>query len=349
MSENDLSFINGNIHEVARCKYGENAYQSPAVLFSVGNEDPLGLDKFQLISGAPLSYNNYCDIDRLLQTVTHIAATFNLNCGSTPHIVVGAKHGNACGAGVHSYYQHEAIKRAVTGDFQALFGGLVMLNFAVDVEEAELLLSYKSETRRLLDGIIAPWFSPEAIEMLKRKGDKCRFVANNALSELDRYSLDTEMITRYVRGGFMGQPNYTYILDINDEDLKKYGQVSETQKYDMMLAKAICDTSNSNTITIVKACQLLGNGVGQQSRVSGAKLAIRIADDNCHNYSGAVAASDSFFPFTDGPEALVVAGITAILSTSGSVNDPKIIDYCAKCEVPLWLIPDTKGRGFYNH
>ena len=349
MDKTDFVFGKGGIFKVAECEYGENKYQSPAALFSVNSEDPLSLDKFQLVSGKPLSYNNYCDLDRLLQTMTHIASTFDLNCGSSPYITVGVKHGNACGAGVHDIDRHETIKRTVTGDPQALFGGLVMLNFAVDVEEAELLLSYKTEVRRLLDGIIAPWFSPEAIELLKRKGDKCRFVANAALSELDRHSLDTEPIVRYVRGGFLGQPNYTYILDINDPDLKRYGQVKEIQEYDFMLAKAICDTSNSNTITIVKDGQLLGNGVGQQSRIGGAKLAIRTAKDSCHNYSDAVAVSDSFFPFTDGVETLVVAGITAILSTSGSVNDQKVIDYCNMCEVPLWLIPDTKGRGFYNH
>lgn len=349
MSEKKSIFGKSNITKVAECKYGENKYQSPATLFSIGSHDPLSLDKFELVSGTPLSYNNYCDLDRLLQTMTHIAATFDLNCGSTPFIAIGAKHGNACGAGVHDIDRYETIKRTVTGDFQALFGGLVMLNFSVDVEEAELLLSYKSETRRLLDGIIAPSFSQEAIALLKRKGDKCRFVANEFLAELDRHSLDQELIPRYVRGGFLEQPNYTFILDINDPDLKKYGEVSEIQEYDFMLAKAICDTSNSNTITIVKDGQLLGNGVGQQSRVAGAQLAIKIADDNCHNYHGAVAASDSFFPFNDGPEALIHADIKAIISTSGSVNDPKLIDYCNMCEVPLWLIPDTKGRGFYNH
>lgn len=337
------------ISRVAECKYGENAYQSPAALCSVNSEDPLSLDKFQLVAGTPLSYNNYCDIDRLLQTMTHIAATFDSNCADVPYIALGAKHGNACGAGIHFLDEKETIKRMVIGDLQALFGGLVMLNFAVDVEEAELLLSYQTEKRRLLDGVIAPWFSPEAIAMLSRKGDKCRFVANSALSELDRYSLDTEIIPRYVRGGFLEQPNYTYILELDDPDLKKYGEVPETVSFDLLLAKAICDTSNSNTITIVQDGKLLGNGVGQQSRVAGAQLAIKLASDNGHNLCGAVAASDSFFPFTDAPEALAVAGIKAIISTSGSVNDQKVIDYCNKCEVSLWLIPDTKGRGFYNH
>lgn len=349
MNKTDSIFEKGDIFKVAECKYGENAYQSPAALFSNGRSDPLSLSQFQLVSGMPLSYNNYCDLDRLLQTVSHIAATFDLNRGMVPYIAVGVKHGNACGVGIDDNNRPEAIKKMVTGDLQAIFGGLVMVNFPIDQEEAELLLTYKSGGRRLLDGIIAPWFSPEAIELLKRKGDKCRFVANAALSELDRHSLDAELIVRYVRGGYLQQPNYTYILNLEDPDLQVYGVADEKEEDDLLLAKAICDTSNSNTITIVKGGQLLGNGAGRQSRVGAAKLALAIATDNGHQVFSAVAASDSFFPFTDGPETLITAGIMTIISTSGSVNDQKIIDFCQNNGAVLYLIPDIKGRGFYNH
>ncbi len=342
-------FIFGDNVIVAECKYGENAYQSPAALLSAGTGDSLGLDKFFLMSGMPLSYNNYCDLDRLLQTMTHVAATFDLNRGMVPYIALGAKHGNACGAGIHDNDKLETIKKMVIGDLQALFGGLVMLNFAVDVDEAELLLTYKTASRRLLDGVIAPWFSPEAVALLKRKGDKCRFISNNALLDLNRNSLDQEFIFRHVRGGYLSQPNYTYILHLENEDLKMYGTADEAEEDDLLLAKAICDTSNSNTITIVKDGQLLGNGVGQQSRVAGAELALSIAKKNGHDVFRAVAASDSFFPFTDGPAALIKKGIQTIVSTSGSINDQKVIDICQSHGVVLYLVSDSKGRGFYNH
>ena len=349
MENKNLSF-DLKATQVAVCKYGENAYQSPAALFSSKTDDELGLDKFQLVAGTPLSYNNYCDLDRLLQTMTHIAATFDLNCGRMPYIAIGAKHGNTCGAGVDQADRFLVIKKMVTGDLQSLFGGLVMLNFPVDVKEAELLLSFKASPRRLLDGIIAPWFSPEAISMLSRKGDKCRFVANPKLSELDRNSLDLQPVHRYVRGGLLLQPNYTYILKFDDPELIKYsGPIFDFIRDDLFLAKAICDTSNSNTITIVKNGQLLGNGVGQQSRVNGAELALGIADKNGHDLDGSVAASDSFFPFTDAPEVLIESGVKVILSTSGSVNDKKVIEFCEEKGAYLLLIPDTKGRGFFNH
>ncbi|PIP34708.1 hypothetical protein COX21_01500 [Candidatus Falkowbacteria bacterium CG23_combo_of_CG06-09_8_20_14_all_41_10] len=332
----------------AACKYGENAYQSPAALYTRDLDDPLGLDKFKLISGTAPSYNNYGDLDRLLQTITHIAATFDINHGIVPKIAIGVKHGNACGVGV-SHDQSSAIKKMVTGDPTALFGGLVMVNFPIKAETAELLLTHATENRRLLDGIIAPDFTPEAIDLLKRKGDKCRFIANQKLAELNRWRVDEEIIVRYVRGGFLLQPNYTFILDLASPDLKKYGEATITEEDDMLLAKAISDTSNSNTITIVKDGQLLANGVGQQSRVRGAKLAFELGDDNNHDLRGAAASSDSFFPYIDGPEVLALAGIKAIISTSGSIRDKEVIDFCQQRGMALYLIPDAKGRGFFNH
>ena len=132
-------------------------------------------------------------------------------------------------------------------------------------------------------------------------------------------------------------------------DLEKSGQATETQEKDLLLAKAICDTSNSNTIALVKDAQLIGNGVGQQDRVSAANLATMRAEAANHFIVGAVAASDSFFPFPDAPEVLIAAGVKVILSTSGSVNDSKSVDVCQKASVPLYLIPDTLGRGFFGH
>ena len=117
----------------------------------------------------------------------------------------------------------------------------------------------------------------------------------------------------------------------------------------MMLAWAIGSTSNSNTLTLVKNNQLIGNGVGQQDRVGAAQLAITRAKRSGHDVAGAVAYSDSFFPFTDGPQTLIDAGTTAIFTSSGSVKDKATIDVCAKHGVALYMIPDQVGRGFFGH
>lgn len=339
--------------KIIPCKYGENGYQTPAALYACSTDDPLSLDKFKLVAGTDPSYNNICDLDRLIQTMTHVAATCEANNGGAsyiPFIALAVKHGNTCGASIGANID-TIVQRMVMGDPLAIFGGLVMLNFPVTGKVAEDLLSYgmPDGQRRLLDGIIAPSFDEEAIKMLARKGDKCRFIANPALSNISRESLDTAPRFRYVRGGFLSQPNYTFILDLGDPELKKYGQATLQQEQDMLLAKAICDTSNSNTITIVSDLALIGNGVGQQARVYGAQLALTRTQACNHSAIGACAASDSFFPFADGVKTLAEAGVRAIVSTSGSVKDNEVIEYCQKNNIVLYLIPDKLGRGFFGH
>lgn len=340
LSEGDYKSVFGK--KLAPCKYGENGYQTPSALYTSGSDDPLSLDKFDVVEGTPPSYNNYCDIDRLLQTATHIAAGFHKNRGKTPQIAVGGKHGNCCGAAIGNSPE-DVVKKMLAGDPLSIFGGLILLNFPVDESIAALLAG------KMLDGVIAPDFRPEAIAMLRRKGDKCRFIRNLALSSLDSKSLDQAERFRYVRGGFLKQPNYTFILDLNSSESVKHTTASEEVENDLLLAWAVGSTSNSNTITIVKSGQLLGNGVGQQDRVGAAKLAIERANRSKHELKGASAYSDSFFPFPDAPKTLIDAGISAILSTSGSVRDNETIELCKQEGVVLYMVPDSIGRGFFNH
>ncbi|MDA8388043.1 MAG: hypothetical protein M0Z58_05185 [Nitrospiraceae bacterium] len=333
------------------CKYGENGYQVPAALYGGGSADPLALEKFRIVAGTEPSYNNLCDLDRLLQTVTHIAASFEANRGKAPLISVGVKHGNSCGAAVAADNPAEAARRMIMGDPLAIFGGLVMVNYPVTEDVAEALVTHgmPEGQRRPLDGIIAPSFDSGATGFFQRKGDKCRLLQNPALAGLGRASLDPSPRCRYVRGGFLAQPNYTYILDLNDPELKRYGQAARQQEDDMLMAKAIGDTSNSNTITVIKDGQLIANGVGQQARVRGAKLALNLVSYSGHDAKGASASSDSFFPFTDGVEALAEAGIKAVVATSGSIRDKDVVRFCEDRGIVLYLIPDKKGRGFFGH
>jgi len=331
--------------------YGENPWQSPAALFSVKTDDGLALDRFEVIAGTTPSFNNLCDIDRLVQTITHIAAGFDINWGKAPKIALGVKHGNACGAAIGNN-QKEVLEKMIDGDKRAIFGGLVMINFELDKKAAETLINYsmpKGE-RRLFDGVIASGFTKETIDILQRKTGKCRLIVNQALSQLNRNNLDSAPRFRYVRGGFLHQPNYTFVLDLKDSDLIKIGQATNKEEDDILLAWAIGSTSNSNTITLVRNGYLIANGTGQQDRVGGCKLAIQLrAKDAGHKTAGAVAYSDSFFPFIDGPEVLAKAGIKAILTSSGSIRDNEVIDFCKKKGITLYLIPDKKARGFFGH
>src|SRR3989338_2069249 len=373
------------------CAYGENAYQKPAFFYKNLNvkEEPLALHNWKLLAGNSMSYNNFCDLDRMMQTMTHIGAGFEKNFAKVPDIAIGAKHGNACGVGLcfaEAGFGHakagvdskiEAVDKMLMGDLRAIFGGSVMLNFKVDEKIAEELIHKFSpdikegKQRRLLDIVAAPEFTPEAIDILARKKGKCRILVNPAIEKAGMSSLDVTSRFRYVRGGFLTQPNYTFVPDLTSNPLLK----GEEEIRDIVLAWAVGCTSNSNTITLVKDGRLVGNGVGQQDRVGAAKLAIFRADDAAkfsydqqknspassssagtfreENFSAdlsdATAYSDSFFPFPDAVEVLISRGIKTIFSTSGSVNDEKIMELCRNKGVKLIMLPDTEARGFYQH
>ncbi len=335
---------------VAPTKYGENPWQTPAGLYADNRvaTDPLGLDQFTHQKGWELSYINETDMHRLLQTVTHIAAGFETNMGKVPAIAVGVKHGNACGAGV-AKTGVEAVQRMLEGDEIAIFGGVVMLNGVVDVDVATALMQYHMPEgqNRLLDGVVGSSVTSEAMEILGRA--KLRIVTNPALAQLTKDSLETTAIYRNVRGGMLVQPNYTFVLDFDADYIELHGELNEQAKKDLILAWAVGSTSNSNTITITKECKLLGNGVGQQDRVGAAKLAVSRATGRGHDVQGGAAYSDSFFPFPDGPLVLADAGITAILTSSGSVKDPEVIETLAGKNVAVAMLPDKLGRGFFGH
>lgn len=337
--------------QVQPCRYGENPWQIPTGLFGFGSSDPLSLDRFELVEGATPSFMNLCDHDRMLQTITHIAAVFDVNRSQIPLIAVGAKHGNPCGAAIGND-SIEVLQKMVSGDPQAIFGGLIITNFSLDEAGAKVLRTHlvpKGGRPRILDGIITPSIYEGIIKILKRPKGKCRFLVNPNLLNLNSDGLDSNLRFRQVRGGFLRQPNYTFILNLNDLSLEKLGQATPDQERDLLLAWAIGSTSNSNTITLVKDGYLIGNGVSQPSRVGACKLAVWRAKEAGHETAGAVASSDSFFPFKDGPAVLAEAGIKVILASSGSIMDEEVKKFCQEKGVILYLIPDQIGRGFFGH
>lgn len=319
-----------NLGNFTKCLYGENRWQTDAGLYTVPNNDPLAQDKFSMLEGTDRSYINFTDMDRLLQSATHIAAGFQKNFGSIPAIAIGAKHGNLCGAGIGD----DALQKMLSGDPQAISGGWVLVNFAIDMEAAKLLQTYKTE-KRILDGIIAPAISEAAIEVLARKSGKCRIIVNSALGTDELARLDEHIRFRYVRGGFLTQSNYTFIPEVKDRDL--------------LLAWAVGSTSNSNTVTLMKGGMMIANATGQQSRVLACRLALMIAETSGHDTKGAAAYSDSFFPFIDGPKVLADAGITSLLVTSGSIRDQEVFDFLKSRNITVVSLPDKQARGFFGH
>ncbi len=281
--------------------YGINPW-SEASVYRVdigGKKDPLAYYNFRLVAGREQSTNNLDDWNRALAVMTHLAAVNDINFDdrNTP-MMVGVKHGNACGMAIDSDPKVVA-QRMIEGDPLSIFGGIVISGFKIDEEIAEILLSHRVEDgRRILDNIYAPKFTKGAIEMLERRKDKCRFLENEALANLDRNSLDTQPMMVSIRGGMIEQSPFSYVLDFKHPDLKVYGgELTEEIKRQIALAWAVGSMSSSNTITVVKDNYLLGNGAGQQDRVGGAALAVARAVRSGHDLNGSVAYSDSFSLF----------------------------------------------------
>jgi len=347
----------GSIHGIVSTRVrelskGENGPQSPAIHYTFDTGDPLALDQFKQIDGPASSFVTTTDIDRALQTITHMAA---VESESDRAFAVAVKHGNPCGASWHhKSIAAEVLQRMIEGNPRAVFGGLVLTNIPVNEELAHILLFSalpKGSKKRILAAVVAPEFTPEAFDLLSKKGGKrCGLWVNPALADIDASSLDSQSRIRYIRGGILVQPNYTSVLDLNSEHVVIHGKrLFLPIENDLRLAWAIGSTSNSNTITLVKDGTLIGNGVGQQDRVGAAELAVKLARESGHDINGAIAYSDSFFPFTDGPEVLADAGVIAILASSGSRNDGQVIKFCEQRGVTLYMVPDKFIRGFYNH
>ncbi|MEA3249264.1 MAG: hypothetical protein U9Q03_02815 [Patescibacteria group bacterium] len=342
--------VSGQVGQSVReLKYGENPWQVPAHHLSLKTDDPLALDRFELLAGAEPGWCNLTDADRLLQTVTHIAAGFDANFGAVPSIAVAAKHGNACGAAASPDGPADALVKAVRGDARAIFGGAVMVNFALGEALAETLLrsDMPDGKKRKLDTVCAPEFSDAAAEMLTKRG--CRLLANPALATLTRDSLDAAPLTRSVRGGFLRQPNFTQVIDLKDPDTVAAGDFDPRLAPDLVLAWAVGATSSSNTVCVIRDGMLLGNGMGQMDRVTAARHAVDKAREAGHTTAGAVGYSDSFFPFADALLALGDAGVRTVLSCSGSVNDERVRAAALDAGLTLVLVPHVKARGFYGH
>jgi len=190
-----------------------------------------------------------------------------------------------------------------------------MCNFTVTEKLAELMITTGQPEGRAqkFDSVIAPAFAEGAASVLERKKGRCRLVVNERLAD-SWHVMDAKPRFRYVRGGFLVQPAYQFVLDLRNVTLPS------AQKASLLLAQAVTNKSNSNTITLVSDGMLIGNGVGQQDRVGAAELAVKRATDAGHQkqLAGAVACSDSFFPFPDAPQVLIDAGIRTLFSTTGS-------------------------------
>lgn len=342
-----LGDLFGHKHDL---RYGENPQQG-ASFFTQHSDDPFELGKAVVEKGRDLSYVNVTDPDRALNTIIHAVVALQHHTLRPTFCAIAVKHGNPCGAG-YGNSPEEALGRMILSDVESIFGGVVITNFLIGHNEAHALLHlhHQGSPRRVLDIVIAPGFTNTALKMLERKEDRCIMVSNPALAWISPASFDTTPQCRAVRKGYLVQERYNKVLSFNDGSMQLHGQRKEYLETDLAFAAALCRTSNSNTITIVKDSMLLGQGVAQTSRVRAAEVALYNAKKSGHEdkLHGSVVVSDSFFPFHDGLTVLTRKKVAAVFCTTGSLRDEEVRKACPK-RVTLYQLPDKNARMFFGH
>jgi len=303
-------FLNNGL----KLRYGENPHQK-GFFYQTATDDPLAISNFKQLQGKELSFNNLLDCHAAINTICEVAT-------QKPACII-IKHGNPCGTAIADS-SYNAFLKAWDSDSLAAFGSIIVLNKVIDKKLAQLMI----KGNRFFEVLLAPSLTPEAKKILAQKRN-LRILTNPSLQNL---FLSKEKDYKKVRGGFLVQDADTAVLE--KKDLKTVTRAKPTKKKikELLFAWSVCRSCKSNSIVITKGQQLIGAGVGQQDRMRCCRLSASKAGKKAENAS---AASDAFFPFPDGPEILIKAGVRAIIQPGGSVNDQKIIDLCDKNKVVM--------------
>jgi phosphoribosylaminoimidazolecarboxamide formyltransferase/IMP cyclohydrolase len=315
-------FTGATWDKVSALRYGENPHQAAALY----RHWRPGLASARQLHGKEMSYNNYVDVDAAWRA----AGDFD-----DPAVAV-VKHANPCGIATVTGGADDSIARAHRlaheCDPVSAFGGVIAANRPVDLPMAEQIAEVFTEV------VLAPGFTDDALAVLTRKKN-IRLLVMPAGSEPDPAEF------RPISGGLLVQMRDT--LDAPGDDpatwtLAAGPAADEATRADLAFAWRACRSVKSNAILLAAGGASVGIGMGQVNRVDSARLAVERAGDRA---AGSVAASDAFFPFADGPEILIAAGVRAIVQPGGSVRDPEVIAAAQAAGVSLYL---TGTRHFFH-
>jgi phosphoribosylaminoimidazolecarboxamide formyltransferase/IMP cyclohydrolase len=281
--------------------YGENPHQTAAYYEEVGSRKHL-LSRVNQLGGRELSYNNLADLEAARRIMREL---------SDPAAVI-VKHANPAGVAVAAEVEH-AFARALAADPVSAFGCVLMLNRPVHGGLGRQI------SEHFVEVVFAPEYDDEALEALESKP------ALRILRDRERRA-DTrgERDYRRVVGGLLVQQRDS-IPETREGMSVVTGSVDEERWNDILFAWTVCKHVSSNAIVMAKDGHTIGIGAGQMSRVDAVRIAIEKAQDLGHEPAGAVLASDAFFPFADGPQLALDAGVTVLVQPGGSKRDGDVI------------------------
>ena len=309
-----------------KLRYGENPHQK-AWFHEESTTDPLAIQNFKQIQGKGLSFNNILDVSAVIAALAEVG-------GTKPACVI-VKHGSPAGGAVAGSIENAYKNAWFGGDPIAAFGGIIGVNREVD-DNLALQMLIENGRKKFFEVLLTPKISPEAQKI---------FSVRKKLTILHNKALQNPKVRRgkdfkYVRGGVLEQDFDSKILTEKNLKVVTHKRPTKKQITDLLFAWMIVKVSKSNAIAISKNQTLVSSGVGQQDRKEAARIAVFKATDLARGKTkktpiGAVAASDAFFPFPDGPELLIKAGIKAIIQPGGSIRDQDTIDLCNKYGVSM--------------
>jgi phosphoribosylaminoimidazolecarboxamide formyltransferase / IMP cyclohydrolase len=307
--------------KVTDLRYGENPHQRGAYYAEQGARVHL-LSRVEQLHGKELSLINLLDLS---------AARLMLREFALPACVI-VKHANPCGVAVAGTIE-EAYERALASDPVSAFGMVCAVNRPVSAGLGEAL------AERFIDVLFAPDYDDDALAGLRRK-EAIRILRDRERRGFPRGERDFKRVL----GGLLVQDRD---WDVDDREGMEVacGQPGEEMWGDLVFAWRVCKHVGSNAIVLAKDLATIGIGGGQTSRVDAVKLALEKAHEHGHDLQGAVLASDAFFPFPDGPQAALDAGVTAIIQPGGSKRDADVVEAVQSAGATMVLT----GRRHFRH
>ena len=308
--------------KVVDLTYGENPHQRAAYYEEAGVRTHL-LARTVKLHGKELSFNNLLDLDsgrRLLREFELPAAAI-------------VKHNNPCGCAVAETLD-QAYEKALACDPESAFGGVVVLNRPVDPELAQKL------NDNFVEVLFAPGFGEGALDILQQKPN-VRIIDDSERRKI----VVGERDLRRVTGGLLVQDRDSDLQERATMDVATKRAPTEQEWGDLLFAWKVCKHVRSNAIVLAKDLASVGVGAGQMSRVDSVRIAVAKARREEARLEGSALASEAFFPFADGPELAIEAGVKAIIQPGGSRRDAEVIEACDRAGIAMVFT----GRRHFRH
>ncbi len=306
--------------KLQKLRYGENPHQQSSIYVSDYEDKQLGFTK---IHGKELSYNNYNDMFASLQ----ILDTLKKNAAT-----VIVKHANPCGIS-ENRVPLVSFKNAYASDPISAFGGVIACNYKINKKIAFEI------NKNFLEVILAKGFDKEALNILKKK-------KNLRIIDINNFKLKNFSSIKSFDGSFLIQSKDNIVIDKKKLKCVTKLKPNKREIAEMQFAYNVCKHVKSNSIVLCNNFTTIGIGAGQPSRLDSCKLAIQKAKQfHSSKIKNSIAASDAFFPFTDGINVLIKAGVRTIIQPGGSIRDQEIINAANKAKIKMLF---TNVRHF-NH